>query len=960
MEKPISPGKPTDKKSYVCLFIFDKKKAKRLKYILSSILVFLATGFLLLAQETPRTINFTKDQYQAYNQNWAVSQTPNHLMYFGNNAGLLEFDGSAWRTTPLPNRQIIRAVACDKKGNIFTGGFEEMGVWQRKNGCCLKYQSLTALLDNAPLEKEEIWHILVTDSLVYFQSFSNIYQYDYKTLKHITPPSAIMYLQWVNKRLLLPVIDRGIYEYTKTGFTFIKGSEILAGKRVMSILPYRNQQFLVGTASDGIFEYNANGTFTSWQSEVQNALRSNQLNKGALLSNGMYAFGTILNGLYIIHPGGKIMYHINQKNGLQNNTILGLYEDHAKNLWIGLDKGIDLVELSSPLTFFKDKNGAIGTVYAAAIHQNNLYIGSNQGIFVKPWHPLKYAYDESDFQLIKGTQGQVWELQVFDNQLVAGHNEGTFLIDRQRAERISERTGGWVTQRCPDQPDCLIQGTYTGLIVLKKSAAGHWQFSHRIAGFTDPVIKILFDNDHHLWVVNPYRGLYRMQLDTNFRQITDLYAFKKHDGLPSEFKLDIEKMDNQVVVKSNDHFFYYNAQKNRFEPYHRTDNPLLEPGAFRLKNGWQDDWFKIYRNKVQYWSANWHTEFNLTLAPDFESVILLTPQLYLFGLDDGYALLHLDAVRKEANPLYFPPVLIHKVEVSNRKKSYLLPISGKKPAQLSATENNLHFVFSQPVFDQTPAYSYLLEGYDTEWSNWQTLPEKEFTRLPPGHYTFKIKSQNSVHLTLFRFIIQSHWYQTWWAFMGYVIVLGLGIWLMERWNQHRLEIQRKILEEEKERQLEEERMKAVNERLQFDVINKSKELANSTMDLIQKNEILLKIKEELQALRTTPQANFSGRHYQKITHLIDTHISSDHDWQVFEMNFSQVHEPFFKKLKTAFPNLTPGDLKLAAYLKMNLSSKEIAPLLNISIRSVENKRYRLRKKLQLDEEVNLTEFMLGY
>jgi DNA-binding NarL/FixJ family response regulator len=81
---------------------------------------------------------------------------------------------------------------------------------------------------------------------------------------------------------------------------------------------------------------------------------------------------------------------------------------------------------------------------------------------------------------------------------------------------------------------------------------------------------------------------------------------------------------------------------------------------------------------------------------------------------------------------------------------------------------------------------------------------------------------------------------------------------------------------------------------------------------------------------------------------------------VFEMNFNQVHEQFFKKLKADFPELTPGDLKLAAYLKMNLSSKEIAPLLNISIRSVENKRYRLRRKLNLEEEENLTEFMLRY
>lgn len=450
-----------------------------------------------------------------------------------------------------------------------------------------------------------------------------------------------------------------------------------------------------------------------------------------------------------------------------------------------------------------------------------------------------------------------------------------------------------------------------------------------------------------------------MRLDEDYQQITDLRPFKKYDGLPSEFKLDIEKMDGKIVVKSDDRFFYYNAQKIRFEPYHRADNPLLENGDFRIKNGWQGDWFKIYRNKVCYLNGNLQIDFNLTLAPDFESIIPINQNEYLFGLDDGYALLRRDNLREASSPQYFPPVVIHKIEVSNRKKSRLLRISNR-PISLPAKENNLRFEFSQPIFDQMPEYRYLLEGYDTEWSGWQTLPEKEFTRLPPGHYNFKVKSRNSPHTTIFSFIIQPHWYQTWWASIFYILLLGLGFWMIERWNHFRLEKHRKILEEEKERQLEEDRIKAANERLQFDVINKSKELANSTMDLIQKNEILLKIKEELQALRATPDSNFTGRHYQKITHLIDTHISSNHDWQVFEMNFSQVHEQFFKRLKASFPDLTPSDLKLAAYLKMNLSSKEIAPLLNISIRSVENKRYRLRRKLNLAEEDNLTEFMLQY
>lgn len=93
---------------------------------------------------------------------------------------------------------------------------------------------------------------------------------------------------------------------------------------------------------------------------------------------------------------------------------------------------------------------------------------------------------------------------------------------------------------------------------------------------------------------------------------------------------------------------------------------------------------------------------------------------------------------------------------------------------------------------------------------------------------------------------------------------------------------------------------------------------------------------------------------------IDGHLSSEEDWDVFKANFNQLHDQFFKRLKEEYPELTPGDLRLAAYLKMNLSSKEVAPLLNISLRGVENKRYRLRRKLQLEPEANLAEFLMQY
>ena len=142
--------------------------------------------------------------------------------------------------------------------------------------------------------------------------------------------------------------------------------------------------------------------------------------------------------------------------------------------------------------------------------------------------------------------------------------------------------------------------------------------------------------------------------------------------------------------------------------------------------------------------------------------------------------------------------------------------------------------------------------------------------------------------------------------------------------------------------------------LALEVENKTRELSNAAFNLIRKNTALQHLKEDLLS------SDKDAASLRKIVRRIEEHLEGDHDWEIFEESFNRVHDDFFVRLLHDFPDLTPGDLRLAAYLKMNLASKEIAPLLNISVRGVENKRYRLRKKIGLPEEANLTEFILNF
>ena len=119
-----------------------------------------------------------------------------------------------------------------------------------------------------------------------------------------------------------------------------------------------------------------------------------------------------------------------------------------------------------------------------------------------------------------------------------------------------------------------------------------------------------------------------------------------------------------------------------------------------------------------------------------------------------------------------------------------------------------------------------------------------------------------------------------------------------------------------------------------------------------------KIRTEKDSIKSELNNISSLNDIKSITKLLDKNLNSTDDWRLFEEAFNNADKDFMKNLKSKHPNLTPNDLKLCAYLRLNLSSKEIAPLLNISHRSVEVKRYRLRKKMGLEHESGLTEYIL--
>lgn len=910
------------------------------------------SGKWLVAQEVPRVISFDKEQYKAYNQNWAITQTPEGLMYFANSAGLLEYDGQYWRTYPLPDKQILRSVATDNQGKIFGGGYGEFGYWEANEYGNLQYYSLQEELQHPQSASEEIWNIVVDSQLVLFQSFSEVYAYDYEKVYRIEDPGLLLFIKKIGDRWIFPLIQNELQAWTPDrGFEVLPTQPSMANFRVKAIAGKPDGGFWIGTERAGLFYFDKNDNFAAWPTEVDQELKDFQINRIQLLRSGHLAIGTTLNGLYVLDQNGHLIYHINKESGLQNNTVLGLWEDHSGNLWLALDKGIDLVMFSQPLNFYPDISGQLGTSYTAMVFDGLLYVGTNHGLYVRE------LGTNEEFSIVEGTQLQVWDLSVQDGQLLCGHNNGTYQISGRRARKISPISGGWHLQAYPGRDDLLLQSTYTGFALLKKDPLG-WSFERRIEGMQLPIKKFFFDQEGYIWALHSTQGLWRVKFNEALDSVDFIEPINEDDGLPTTFGLDIVKIGGELIIRADTSLFYWND--HQLQPIDQIQGVNLPRERISLLPGKDNEWFIATPDRV-FWYRNDSLlgDFPIKLVPNFEAITTIDPSTYFFCMDNGFALLDISAKNQTTKSL--PAPIISRIEVLRPQARQLSPFRSafrgeEKVLEFRPQERQFRFYFALPYHGEPIRYRYRILNYDDQWSEWSQLALIEIAKLPAGDYIFELQADHGSGTTRQTFRVLPHWYETTFAKAIYALLAILAAFLLWNWHQVRLRKQLKALEEKKEKQLQEERIKARNEKLQQDVLSKSQELANSTFNLVRKNEILIQLKEALEDNHRL-EGNKSNK---QLIRLIDRHLTDEEDWKVFETNFNQVHEVFFKKLKSEYPELTPGDLRLAAYLKMNLSSKEIAPLLNISLRGVENKRYRLRRKMDLETDTNLTDYLMQY
>lgn len=941
---------------------------------------------------SPSITNFSRADYQAGTQNWAIQQDEKGILYFGNNKGLLEFDGTNWRTFPLPNGTIVRSVNFDKNGRIYIGGQDELGYLEMDQNGKQYYTSLLPLFPKDFKSFEDIWQIFIHNQGVYFCSKKAVFNLKGEQVEIIKPKSQNFenFFQLEN-RILVQDFESGLFELKDNLLIPIKSGDLLLNKRIKSILPHSANQLIIITFSKGLFVMDENG-INPWNVPANDFLKTHQAYCAIKLKNGKYAIGTPQNGLLIINRNGEPELHLNKNKGLQNNTVLSVKQDIQQNLWLGLDNGIDYAEINSPFSKIWTQEGITGTGYASVVHQGKLYLGTNQGLFYTDWENRNSNL--AKFQPVENGLGQVWNINEVNNGIVVGQHKGASYLDNNRLNSFSNEQGAWKFLVLESNPEYAIEGTYSGLFLYKdlnfkknNNESTIWELVGKIKGFDESARIFEEGEDGNIWVSHTYKGLYKILLEPDMRSVKSFHLFSGSNGLPNELIINVIKIRNELTFTTPKGIFKYDKKNDQFIPHkefielfgeNRNFHRLVED---KIGNIWFsiDNEFGVLKVEEQgvfnKFKVNYFNQIHDDLVDGFEHIYAADENNVFIGTEKGF--MHYNPLKKKNTEFSFK-ILIRKVTSITQKDSTIYwGHSTIDDFDFHYKMNDFRFEFSAPYYEKISylKYRFKLEGFENDWTDWATKTEKEYTNLPAGDYLFKVQARNAYGQisdeASFEFTISPPWYWSWYAKVGYFILGILGLYSLFKIISKREEKKTEAFKKEQAEKLElkeaefkkevekseNEIIKLRNEKLNTDIKNKNSRLASATMHLVQKSEILMKIKNDLTTIQSEASPDVKKK-IKQITRAIESDIQLDDNWEQFETYFDQVHENFFKRLRLKFPGLTPKDQKLCAYLRMNLTTKEIAPLLNISVRGVEISRYRLRKKLGLNSEVNLVAFIL--
>jgi DNA-binding CsgD family transcriptional regulator len=912
--------------------------------------------------------NFAPSDYGAGIQNIDFAQNRDLSLFVANNLGVLSFNGTTWGKHALNTGKKQRSLAFDDTSDrLYVGSQGEFGYFEAN----WRYVSLLEKIPDRFRDFDEVWDVLLHDSKVYFCTFQGIYIYNGSSVEVVRRPGGFNRSFLAGNRFFTQSPTGLLFELDGTQLNSIPQNEhtnqVVAGV-------VRNEAGYMVFYNSGHIEFlNSLGTKEQY-TELVHVLAGKYVNHVIQISDGRLVISTQLAGLFIYDQLTRQIENVSIAGGLISNACLRVFQDHTGNLWVGMQNGIALIDIKSPLRLINQNIDLQGSGYEAYEADEGTYYTTSNGIYF-----LAKGKAKSEFLI--GTEGPAYGMQWINEKLYAGHHTGLFLLKEGKAFRRAYCEGLWQIKQLRSNPAYAVAGTYTGLHLFQLDDRGELRDAQKISGFNESSRFFEEDRKGRIWVGQYYKGLYLITLsdslsDATVTKVSDLYA------LPIQKYIFLSRIDDQLYICS---------AKGIFKLDQSTDK-IIEEEVFSKVVGknWVYQLVQDRQKNVYVYSDNLVGLFKKVSTENYVYVPSSLFQLrqsfnndllnvsrnvrdgVLFNANEGFIQYTPDL--EEAVPTTNQPLLNRVVNVGEDSVLYArmpFQVRPEKTDPIRITEGTrvLQFIVESFKFKDVSnqQFRYYLSGFDEGYSDWTTASIKEYTNLKVGNYQFQVQTFNSrgeiVTSQPLLVEVSPSFYKSPLARVIYFVLALLVLYYIYRFQRQYYRAKQARMEQAKQKELaqkQQELQELKEEQIKSELSHVNNLLAASTMNLVVKNEFMENIKEEIRQAKLTDKVEDKQRALEKIIKEIDTTLKVQEDWKQFEHHFDRVHGDFLKRLTQEFTDLTPGEQKLCAFLRLKMDTKEIANLMAISLRGVEVTRYRLRKKFKLETHQNLSKFILEY
>nr|WP_299337733.1 hybrid sensor histidine kinase/response regulator transcription factor [Allomuricauda sp.] len=754
-------------------------------------------------------------EYQGHRQNWAVAQGNDGTMFFANE-GLLSFDGENWQLNMLPNQRHLRSLAVDKK-NIYVGGNNELGFF-KKDGDAYRFTSFLHHVPDSLKNFDRVWTTLVHDDNVYYQTDTFVLRIHPDGSSKIWPfvKNEVWKLLVLNNSLYADVPFEGLMVLNKNDeFKLIPNGENLQRVGMEFLIPLEDGWLFEQRDTLKLFD---GKEIVLFKNQAEKIFLEYGLDNGLQTSTGDLVFTTRKKGgVVIMDVNGNIKRHMTDKNGFSNEIVRNVFEDKDGSIWFALNAGISRLDLSSPFRYYDSRMGLDGTVFAIQRFNDKLYAGTSDG--------LKELRD-SRFEQAGNITALVRDLDTVQNRLiVATSRDRLYALDSQGKVSViddskTESKGIYLQILIPEEDPTSFVSLFEEGVFHAKWDGVQWNVQQQLHGFFEDAVNIMQPKPGEFWVDTGVRGVYKIlyqwtssgNIDFENAKVKNYFVA---EGIPNSMKT-LFNIGEELLVRSKQKgiFLRYSRKDDSFHPLSSLEeliglnDTIISPTRWRNGHKRSNIWFQAERGRTNVLINSTSTLDGFThkiypqntYASTFSdprgsiSFQAEKERVYFGGITGivEYVIDDMDKVAKK------PAVQITSIATSD---STYFDISSKKGlAAIRHNNSKLAFDFASTSFKgaEHKKYQYMLEGFDKVWSEPSETNWKEYTSLPPGKYTFKVKALNDYFVespeASIQFEVKRPWYWNYFSIISYVLLIGIFTYLISQWRTRNLKRRNQQLE----------------------------------------------------------------------------------------------------------------------------------------------------------------------